>query len=265
MKLLGIHRETLYSPDRENDDATILRLTAEALQAKGFDVEVKRVEEIRQSDLNHPLFAMCEGAQGVALLKQTEDRGHRVVNKAQAVLNCHRWRMWPLLQQRGVPLPSTLILQTPKLNGAILPSKRLWIKRGDVHNTQEGEDVVYVDTDQRVQETLQNMSKRGIEKALVQEHVEGDLIKFYGVIGSDWFKWFYHNGVSRGIPLDNHKLYAITHQAAEAMGLEVYGGDVIVAPDRMVLIDINSWPSFALCRDEASQQIANYLQRRFKS
>jgi glutathione synthase/RimK-type ligase-like ATP-grasp enzyme len=263
MKLLGIHRETLYSPERENDDTAILRLTAEALQTQGFDVQTKGIEEIRPSDLHQPIFAMCEGPQGIQFLKEAEARGHRVVNGSQAALNCHRWRMWPLLQKGGVPLPSTLIVETPRLNGAILPSKQLWIKRGDVHNTQDGGDVVYVDTDETIQRTLQNMASRGIEKALIQEHVDGDLIKFYGIIGSDWFKWFYHKGVSRGIPFDEKELRPIVDRAAKAMGLEIFGGDVIVASDRMVLIDINSWPSFALCRDEASKRIADYLERRF--
>ncbi|MBI4208204.1 MAG: hypothetical protein HY538_00670 [Deltaproteobacteria bacterium] len=301
MKLLGIHRETLYSPERENDDTAILRLTAEALQTQGFDVQTKGIEEVRASDLHQPIFGMCEGPQGIEFLKKAEAGGYRVINGSQAALNCHRWRMWPLLQKAAAPLPSTVIVlihgatpprlfkklqmqgAQPRPSEAYLvstpqrvpregneadglfqqPDKRLWIKRGDVHNTQEGGDVVYVDTDEGIERTLQNMASRGIEKVLIQEHVDGDLIKFYGIIGSDWFKWFYHKGVSRGIPFDESELRSVVDRAAKAMGLEIFGGDVIAAPDRMVLIDINSWPSFALCRDEASQQIADYLKRRF--
>src|SRR3989338_5647018 len=129
MKLLGIHRETLYSPERENYDTAILRLTAEALQTQGFDVQTKGIGEVRPSDLQQPIFTMCEGPQGIEFLKKAEAGGYRVVNCSQAVLNCHRWRMWPLLQKMKIPLPSTLVVETSRLNGAVLPSKRLWIKR----------------------------------------------------------------------------------------------------------------------------------------
>jgi hypothetical protein len=53
--------------------------------------------------------------------------------------------------------------------------------------------------------------------------------------------------------------------AASALGLEVYGGDAIAsAGGRLVLIDLNAWPSFALYRDEAAPVIASYLRVRFQ-
>jgi D-alanine-D-alanine ligase-like ATP-grasp enzyme len=53
-------------------------------------------------------------------------------------------------------------------------------------------------------------------------------------------------------------------RAAAALGLEVYGGDAIVtASGRIVLLDLNAWPSFALYREEAAERIAEYLTRRF--
>ena len=54
-------------------------------------------------------------------------------------------------------------------------------------------------------------------------------------------------------------------RAAAALGLEVYGGDVIVTPSgNIVLLDLNAWPSFALYRDEAAVAIASYLSLRFR-
>src|SRR2546426_4285202 len=48
-------------------------------------------------------------------------------------------------------------------------------------------------------------------------------------------------------------LQAVAFDAAERLGLEVFGGDVAFpAPDRPVLIDINDWPSFAPFRDAAA-------------
>jgi hypothetical protein len=54
--------------------------------------------------------------------------------------------------------------------------------------------------------------------------------------------------------------YAL-HELAEALGLFVYGGDVIVGKDgSMVVIDENDWPSFAVVRDLASEKIARVRQ-----
>lgn len=48
--------------------------------------------------------------------------------------------------------------------------------------------------------------------------------------------------------------------SAEALGLFVYGGDVIVKDGSMVVIDVNDWPSFAVVRDVAGEQIARARQ-----
>lgn len=53
---------------------------------------------------------------------------------------------------------------------------------------------------------------------------------------------------------------------ARSLALEVFGGDAIIGPDRVVtLLDVNSWPSFALVRNEAAVQISWHLQRRARS
>ena len=49
-------------------------------------------------------------------------------------------------------------------------------------------------------------------------------------------------------------------QAASTIQLDIYGGDCIIQPDgRPVLIDLNDWPSFSRCRDEAAQAIAERI------
>ncbi len=55
-------------------------------------------------------------------------------------------------------------------------------------------------------------------------------------------------------------LRRIAGRAAEATGLEVWGGDAIVTPKReFVLIDFNDWPSFSRCREKAATSIARYI------
>jgi hypothetical protein len=107
---------------------------------------------------------------------------------------------------------------------------------------------------------------------VVQEPIAGDLIKFYGVGdprrqpgAPPWFRWFYHRDQRvAGYPFAEERLAALAQRAAAALGLEIYGGDAMVGRDGgPVLIDLNAWPSFALYRNEASEQIAAYLAGRF--
>ncbi len=147
----------------------------------------------------------------------------------------------------------------------------VWVKRGDVHKTQVG-DVVFAETPAEALGALEQMGQRGIGSALIQEHLPGDLIKFY-VIGDKrwvpgqepWVRFFYHAGQQvAGYPFDPRELASMTQRAGKALGLEIYGGDAIAGEGgRLHLIDLNAWPSFALFREEASERIASYLAARF--
>ncbi len=44
--MIGIFREEVYSPNRVEDDAAILRLTAEALSAEGVEIELVRPQDL---------------------------------------------------------------------------------------------------------------------------------------------------------------------------------------------------------------------------
>ena len=124
------------------------------------------------------------------------------------------------------------------------------MKRADVHATEAG-DVSFAGSPAELETNLERLRSRGIARAVVQNHVSGDLVKFYGVAalaeGDDrpsWFQWFYH----RDQTLSNHSfdhdaLVLATSCAAVALGLEVYGGDAIVSPGGGIsVIDVNAWP-----------------------
>jgi hypothetical protein len=150
-------------------------------------------------------------------------------------------------------------------------ARPVWVKRADVHNTQEG-DVVYAPDTPAVARALEGLAARAIPRAVIQPHVDGDLIKFYGIGPGGgahgeppWFRWFYHKDQQlRGHVFDERALARLVREAAAALGLEIYGGDCIVtASGELVLIDVNAWPSFALFREEAASVIAAYLSMRF--
>ena len=268
---LGIFRERAHSPGREFDDAEILRLTAKHLEASGFAVALRGPDQVRGAIGRPPsaVFLMCERPGILGHLRRWEQSGVVPVNAPAAVLNTFRDRMVPLCENAGIPFPRSAIVAT----AAAPPpgAGPLWVKRGDVHNTQEG-DVVFAPDAAAARAALAGLARRGIPRAVLQAHVPGDLIKFYGVGDPGrapgpwpWFRWFYHKDQQvAGHPFDPARLAAAAQRAAAALGLEVYGGDAIVgAGGEPVVIDVNAWPSFALYREEASERIAAYLARRF--
>jgi len=267
----GIYRERTNSPGRESDDAEILRLTAKHLEALGAAVSLRGPEELASAADAPPraAFLMCEGLDVLDRLSAWEAAGTTLVNSPGAVLNTYRDRMIRRFQTARVPfIESRLVSTTDPAPDAAFP---LWVKRADVHNTQEG-DVTRAETRAAMAGALAGLAARGMAQAVLQPHVDGDLIKFYG-IGQDpdpaggpiWFRWFYHRDQRLAHhPFAVERLARIVRDAAAALGLEVYGGDAIAtAGGELVLLDLNAWPSFALYRDEAAPAIAQYLFRRF--
>jgi hypothetical protein len=279
----GIYRELAHSPGRETDDAEILRATARRLEGQGFRVSLRTAEEVAASPEEPPpfLFVMCERLEILRRLEGSRERGACQVNSASAIRNTYRDRMLPLFQHNRVPFPASVIVETssPLLDGPAFShgSEGCWIKRGDVHATDPA-DVVFAPDPRTAARALKDLAGRGIGKALLQAHVAGDLIKFYGVgdvghrppgrepDGGGWFEWFYH----RDQRLERHAFHpadltAAASRAAASLGLEVFGGDAIATRDgRVFVIDLNAWPSFALYRETASERIATYLAARFR-
>jgi hypothetical protein len=274
----GIYRELAHSPGRETDDAEILRAVAKELRARGYDVDLKTPDELGETsgagagETPPNVFVMCERPAIVERLAGWERRGSRIVNRPSGIRNTDRERTIALFAKHAVPFPHSVLVET---RAAAAPAFRgpCWIKRGDVHATQEG-DVSYADSASMLAQRLETLAARGIARAVVQDHAPGDLIKFYGVAGlheadedprPSWFQWFYHRDQTlHEYPFDADALAGAAAKAALALGLDVYGGDAIVSPHgALCVIDLNAWPSFALFREIASQKIAAVLAARF--
>ena len=258
----GIFRERTHSPGRESDDAEILRLTGKELEARGYQIVLRFPDELGGPDEAPPdfVFLMCETGDALRRLAAWEAGGVPHINPIGAVRDTYRDRMIARFAAAGVPfVPSRLVVTSAPAPTTALP---VWVKRADVHNTQEG-DVVYAGTAPALGAALAALAARGITQAVLQPHIEGDLVKFYG-IGGTWFRWFHHADQRlAGHPVDTEALDRLAGRAAAALGLEVYGGDAIVGPGgALTLLDLNAWPSFARLRDEASRVIAAHIARR---
>ena len=266
----GIFRERTHSPGRESDDTEILRLTGKHLEARGYQIVLKTTDDLAVPDEIRPdlVFLMCETFEPLRQLAALETRGVPHVNPIDAVLSTYRDRMIARFEAAGVPFVPSRLVDTR--HPAPIVDLPVWVKRADVHNTQDG-DVVRVESAAALAPALAALAARGIERAVLQPHVAGDLVKFYGIGVAEpggeppWSHWFHHADQRlAGHPVDAGRLARVFAQAAGALGLEVYGGDAIVSENALVLLDLNAWPSFARVREDASRVIAAHLARRIE-
>jgi glutathione synthase/RimK-type ligase-like ATP-grasp enzyme len=264
-RLLGLYREKQYSPGRhQSNDALLLDQIAHRLREREFSVDLMTREEANGARSEAALvFSMCQGRAALENLAGWEQEGVRIINSPRAALNTHRDRLPALMVEARIPFPQTYLVHT---NESADPHSLdldagIWLKRGDVHASVTA-DVQWIDSRERLEAGLADFSRRGINLAALQAHCAGDEIKFYGVAGGVFFHWFY-SGNARKHPFDSAALQDLGNKAAAAAGLDIFGGDVIVASSgELTLIDLNDWPSFAPCRERASYAIADFITRR---
>jgi glutathione synthase/RimK-type ligase-like ATP-grasp enzyme len=264
----GIYRELAHSPGRVDDDGAIMKSVGDALAARGFNVELVTADADFQTG-GANIFVMCERGEVLDRLKTAEQAGSIVVNSPDAIRNTYRHRMVELFAQHHVPAPASQIVASDAKKPR--PAAGVWVKRYDFHATQSS-DVIYAASEDGWHEALHRFAKRGIPFIVAQEHVAGDLVKFYGVrnsaaeIDTNWFEWFYHRDKGMlGHPFEVSSLRRAAFSAAAALGLEIFGGDAIIqANGEPMIVDINAWPSYARYRDQAATAIADYLTERFQ-
>ncbi|MEK7657352.1 MAG: hypothetical protein AAB412_06310 [Elusimicrobiota bacterium] len=270
-RCLGILREMQNSPNRETDDALILKAVLAQLETLGIAVRLMTPESVDRHDPSgwDLVLPMCEAYPRLKRLEGlVRDSRTLWVNEPRAVFNCYRLRMSELLANSPeVRFPPTQARRVSQGAGrgptAAEAGPGWWIKRGDVHNTCD-HDVVFARDRAAAGRILEDFARREITHYVVQPHVEGDLVKFYGVGPGRWFTWFYHDPVrAKRLPFTLDALAGMAAAGAKALGLEVFGGDAIISKGGAVtLLDINSWPSFAKVREEAAVQISWHLQSR---
>jgi len=262
-RFLGIARDPQFSPGKVDVDRAILEQTAANLREAGHDVVL-----FAESDDPWPepapetiVFTMSQGRAALQRLRTWEKSGIRVVNRPEAILNCQRHRTVLLLAGSECNYPTTAViddLAAPNLP-AWIKERGAWIKRGDVHAI-DADDVAFCADRAAAREALRSLAARGVERAVVQQHVAGRVIKFYGV-----HRHFFHCvQAPDDLALDPNvvrRIDAIGRLGAAALGVEIYGGDCVVDPSGMVhLIDLNDWPSYGPCRFSAAKSIATYLK-----
>jgi len=256
MRILLVQRAERFSPNSVDKDKAILTLVGAKLSAAGHQVEMVSEEQSITPEGYDCIFSMGRLPETLQKLQHLH-----AFNASAGILNCSRCRLETIMQQIGTPMP-------PREG-----SHGYWLKRGDAA-AQSKSDVQFAATKTELNEKIAAFEQRGITQYTVSAHVEGDLVKFYGVAGTGFFRYFYptddgeskfgdeqRNGAARHFPFEVSALHTDVEQLAQAVGVSVYGGDCIMREDgSYCIIDFNDWPSFSRCREEASTAIASLVK-----
>ena len=281
-KIAAILRAGAYSPNHIGNDAAIINLTCEKLRKRGCQVKTYSEEQLIAGAVKEPIVIhMCRDQRSFPILQAMEDSGRLVINSGYGVENCTRERLTRILLGSGIPYPESLMVntnQTVTEQMERIGMERAWIKRGDTYAMHK-EDVTYVRHPEEAQEVLQEYFLRGIKRAVINRHLDGDQVKFYGVRDTDYFYCFYpfektysskgdDKAPRRGgeeARFDIDKFRDACDRAADILDIRIYGGDAIIDPEgNFSIIDFNDWPSFAPCRVEASGVIARAILAEIK-
>ncbi len=277
IKIAGIMRAGAFSPNHIGNDSTIFNIVADQLRKRGCIVNVYTEEQfIRDGVTESIIVNMCRERRSIERLQSYEDAGLIVINSGYGIENCIRERMTRIFIGSGIPYPQSFVVNTDEVIRDTLSDAgigKCWIKRGDSH-TMHKEDVTSVRHPEEAQEILQEYFLRGIKRAVINRHIEGELIKFYGIAGTPFFSWKAppdatrrHNRYTEqnATAFDEDRLKALCTAAADLLDVKIYGGDCILTRDgKMYLIDFDDWPSFAPCRQEAATQIAKFVMATIK-
>lgn len=277
----GVRRNVQFSPNHRANDGSIFSLVAKELKDFGCQVNEYSENDLLDNKVTEPnIFTMAKSKKAVKILQSYEDEGRYIINSGFGIENCYRTNMTNGIVKNNLPFPESRIVDTG-INAdehfMALGEKNFWIKRGDFHAIHK-EDVTFVRTGAEGNEILAEYSARGIDEAVISKHLFGDLVKFYGVRGTGFFYWFYpfeHNHIKFNYgPINNTtahyhfdmlQLEKIADEAARVLNVSIYGGDAIISNQGEIsIIDLNDWPSFAPCRQNASKAIAKCIYENAK-
>lgn len=261
-RVAAIYRAARFSPNSVQKDAAILENVTRRLDADVtmFSEDAWPVEGVADGCYDY-LLSMARSPEVLDALDLAERQGAKVINRAEGVRRCCRSVLNRIMRQEGIPVP-------PERG-----EHGCWLKRGDAAAQEEG-DVCFVADERELAEKITAFRERGISNYVVSAHLEGDLVKFYGVKGAGFFRYYYptddgdskfgderRNGVAHHYAFSLQDLHQTSERLAEVVGIDVYGGDCIVTSEgRFFVIDYNDWPSFSRCREEAAEAIASLVK-----
>ena len=277
-KTLLIQRAACYSPNSEEKDLAILqeiscffddaKIISEGEFVENFctDNQLISAESVGAVNVYHQIISMARSPKALDSLEQLEQSGIQVLNPSVGVRACQRSNVDKVMRENYLPLP---------------PDKGddgYWVKRADTA-AQSKEDVCFCHDWSEVEKIKSTFMQRGITDVVTQAHVKGDVVKFYGVEGTGFFRYYYsgddtetkfgdeeRNGKPQYYSFSSSNLQADAEKLACLLQTPVYGGDAIIQEDGCyVIIDFNDFPSFSRCREEAAKAIVGRMKQKVEA
>lgn len=277
-KTLLIQRAACYSPNSEEKDLAILqevgcffddtKIIGEGDFVENFSIynQLILAESVGSVNAYYQILSMARSPKALDSLEQLEQRGIRVLNPSAGVRTCQRSNVDKVMRENYLPLP---------------PDKGddgYWVKRADT-TAQSKEDVCFCHDWSEVEKIKSTFMQRGITDVVTQAHVKGDVVKFYGVEGTGFFRYYYsgddtetkfgdeeRNGKPQYYPFSSFNLQVDAEKLACLLQTPIYGGDAIVREDSSyVIIDFNDFPSFSRCREEAAKAIVGRMKQKVEA
>ena len=274
-KTLLIQRAACYSPNSEEKDLAILqevgcffddaKIIGEGEFVENFstDNQLISTESVGAVNVYYQIISMARSSKALDSLEQLEQSGIQVFNPSAGVWACQRSNIDKVMRENHLPLP---------------PDKGddgYWVKRADI-TAQSKEDVCFCHDWSEVEKIKSTFMQRGITDVVTQAHVKGDVVKFYGVEGTGFFRYYYsgddtetkfgdeeRNGKPQYYSFSSSNLQADAEKLACLLQTPVYGGDAIIQEDgSYVIIDFNDFPSFSRCREEAAKAIVRRMKQK---
>lgn len=244
-----IARATRYSPNSVGKDAAILEAVRQRLTEAGCQCqEIVPEDQVTTVAYADAYVSMGRHQDTLNWLGEHERQWKPVINCTASVMICNQRSLLMSVLEDDVPVP-------PRTG-----SDGYWVKRA-YGCRQSDDDVQYAPDRETADRLCEEMMARGIAHIDVRAHVVGDWLKFYGVSGTDFFYCYLPESGKASV--DEQQIRCLAATAAELTSLDVYGGDCVIRPDgTLVLVDLNDWPSFSPCRDEASRAIAERILQR---
>ena len=267
-KTLLIQRAACYSPNSEEKDLAILqevgclfddvKIIGEDELVESFSTynQLISAESVGAVNVYYHIISMARSPKALDCLEQLEQRGIRVLNPSVGIRACQRSNVDKVMRENHLPLPPD--------EG----DDGYWVKRADAA-AQSKEDVCFCHDWAEVEKIKSTFMQRGITDVVTQAHVKGDVVKFYGVEGTNFFRYYYsgddtetkfgdeeRNGKPQYYPFSSSDLQTDAEKLACLLQTPFYGGDAIIQEDgSYVIIDFNDFPSFSKCRKEAAKAI----------
>ena len=277
-KTLLIQRALCYSPNSEEKDLAVLQEVGSLLEDATIISEddfVNRFSTYNQSvssesvdsaNVYCQIISMARSTKALECLEQLEQSGIQVLNPSAGVWACQRSNIDKVMRENHLPFPPD--------EG----NDGYWVKRADA-SAQSKEDVCFCHDWTEVENVKSAFMQRGIINIVVQAHVKGDVVKFYGVEDTGFFRYYYsgddtetkfgdeeRNGKPQYYPFSSSNLQADAEKLACLLQTPIYGGDAIVREDgSYVIIDFNDFPSFSRCREEAAKAIVGRMKQKVEA